>query len=111
MIISSHHFQNVNFQGTFSLPLPSSWLKFAKKLFATKFLRSRLHRQGTIVSSVKLTLSINARDSIFFLHFLFWKCDPHPLTYPYPLTTVFPSPQNPALLNSNSTRNARTLNT
>ena len=66
MIINSHHFQNVNFQGTFSLPLPSSRLKFANKLFATKFLRSRLHRQGTIVSSVKLTLSINARDSIFF---------------------------------------------
>ena len=79
MIINSHRFQNVYFQGTFSLPLPSSQLKFANKLFATKFLRSRLHRHGTIVSSVKITLSINARDSIF-LHFLFWKCDPYPLT-------------------------------
>ena len=68
MIINSHHFQNVNFQGSFSLP--SSRLKFPNKLFATKFLRSRLHRQGTIVSSVKLTLSINAIDSIFFFTFL-----------------------------------------
>ena len=66
MIINSHRFQNVYFQGTFSLPLPSSRLRFANKLFATKFLRSRLHRHGTIVSSVKQTLSINAIDSIFF---------------------------------------------
>ena len=78
MIINSPRFQNVYFQGTFSLPLPSSRLRLANKLLATKFLRSRLHRQGTIVSSVKLTLSINARDSIF-LQSLFWKCDPYPL--------------------------------
>ena len=78
MIINSHHFQNVYFQGIFSLPLPSSRFKFANKLFATKFLRSRLHRHGTIVSSVKLTVNLT-HETLFFLHFLFWKCDSYPL--------------------------------